>query len=47
MQALVGSVLLDKVCALIPIPDIIIKIPVDVVLFVFSYMIQRDYVFNK
>ena len=33
--------------AIIPLSAAIIKIPVDLILFILSYFIQRDYVFNK
>ena len=47
VQGLLGAGLVQVLPGVIPLSAVIIKIPVDLVLFMFSYFIQRDYVFNK
>ena len=47
MQGLLGAGLVQVLPSVIPLSAAIIKIPVDLVLFMLSYFIQRDYVFNK
>ena len=47
VQGLVGAALVQVLPAIIPLSAAIIKIPVDLILFILSYFIQRDYVFNK
>ena len=46
-QGLLGAALVQLLPGVIPLSAAIIKIPVDLVLFMLSYFIQRDYVFNK
>ena len=47
VQGLLGAGLVQVLPGVIPLSAAIIKIPVDLVLFMLSYFIQRDYVFNK
>ena len=47
VQGAISTGLVWWLPTVLPVSAGFIKIPVDVVLFVFSYMIQRDYVFNK
>ena len=47
VQGLLGAGLVQVLPSVIPLSAAIIKIPVDLVLFMLSYFIQRDYVFNK
>ena len=47
VQGALSTALVWWLPTVLPVSAGFIKIPVDVVLFVFSYMIQRDYVFNK
>ena len=47
MQGAVGALALQVLSGMLPIAPIIIKIPVDLLLFCLSYFIQRDYVFDK
>ena len=47
VQGALGAGLLQVLSGLLPVAPIIIKIPVDLVLFMVSYFIQRDYVFDK
>jgi len=47
VQGLLGAALVQLLPGVIPLSAAIIKIPVDLVLFMLSYFIQRDYVFNK
>ena len=43
----IGAGLVQLLPTVLPVSEAFIKIPVDIVLFMLSYMIQRDYVFNK
>ena len=47
VQGGIGAALVQFLPKLLPISPSIIKIPVDILLFVISYVIQRDYVFDK
>lgn len=47
VQGAIGAGLVQYLPSVLPISAGVIKIPVDVVLFIFSYFIQRDFVFNK
>ena len=47
VQGAIGAGLVHVLPAILPVSEAFIKIPVDIVLFMLSYMIQRDYVFNK
>ncbi len=47
VQGLIGAGLVQVLPGVIPLSAAIIKIPVDLVLFMLSYFIQRDFVFNK
>ena len=47
VQGSVGAALVHWLPMVLPVTEAFIKIPVDIVLFMLSYMIQRDYVFNK
>ena len=47
VQGAIGAGLVQVLPNFIPLPAAVIKIPVDLVLFAFSYIIQRDYVFDK
>ena len=47
VQGLIGAGLVQLLPTLIPIPAAVVKIPVDIVLFAISYLIQRDFVFNR
>ena len=47
VQGAIGAALVQVLPRFIPLPAGVIKIPVDLILFAFSYIIQRDYVFNK
>ena len=47
VQGAVGAGALQVLSGMLPIAPIIIKIPVDLLLFCLSYFIQRDYVFDK
>ena len=47
VQGALGAGLVQLLPCVLPVSAAIIKIPVDIVLFMFSYMIQRDFVFNK
>jgi len=47
VQGAVGALALQVLSGMLPIAPIIIKIPVDLLLFCLSYFIQRDYVFDK
>ena len=47
VQGALSTALVWWLPTVLPVSAGFVKIPVDVVLFVFSYMIQRDYVFNK
>jgi len=47
VQGLIGAGLVQVLPSVLPISAAIIKIPVDLILFILSYFIQRDYVFNK
>ena len=47
VQGLIGAVLVQVLPKFIPLSSAIIKIPVDLILFMISYVIQRDYVFGK
>ena len=47
VQGLLGAGLVQVLPSVIPLSAAVIKIPVDLVLFILSYFIQRDYVFNK
>lgn len=46
-QMLVGAALVHFIPMLLPVSEKIVKIPVDVALFVVSYVIQRDIVFRE
>ena len=47
VQGAIGAGLVQLLPAVLPVSPKIIKIPVDLVLFALSYIIQRDYVFGK
>ncbi|MDO5378377.1 MAG: bifunctional glycosyltransferase family 2/GtrA family protein [Clostridia bacterium] len=47
VQGLIGAGLVQAIPAALPVSAAIVKIPVDLVLFAISYVIQRDYVFDK
>ena len=47
VQGLIGAGLSQYLPGVLPVSAKFIKIPVDIVLFMLSYAIQRDYVFNK
>ena len=47
VQGAIGAGLVQLLPTVLPVSEALIKIPVDIVLFMLSYMIQRDYVFNK
>ena len=47
VQGAIGAGALQVLSGMLPIAPIIIKIPVDLLLFCLSYFIQRDYVFDK
>ena len=47
VQGTIGAALVQLLPTILPVSAAFIKIPVDIVLFMLSYMIQRDYVFNK
>ena len=47
VQGALSTALVWWLPTVLPVSAGFVKIPVDVMLFVFSYMIQRDYVFNK
>ncbi len=47
VQGAIGAGALQLLSGILPIAPIIIKIPVDLLLFCLSYFIQRDYVFDK
>ncbi|MDO5298379.1 MAG: bifunctional glycosyltransferase family 2/GtrA family protein [Clostridia bacterium] len=47
VQGLIGAGLVQALPTVLPLSAAIVKIPVDIVLFGISYVIQRDYVFNK
>ena len=47
VQGLIGAGLVQVLPGLIPISPKIIKLPVDLALFMLSYFIQRDFVFDK
>ena len=47
VQGAIGAALVQVLPRFIPLPAGVIKIPVDLILFAFSYIIQRDYVFDK
>ena len=46
-QGALGAGLVQLLSTLLPIPAAVVKIPVDIVLFAISYLIQRDFVFDK
>ena len=47
VQGALGAGLVHVLPTVLPVSEAFIKIPVDIVLFMLSYMIQRDYVFGK
>ena len=47
VQGAIGAALVQVLPRFIPLPAGVIKIPVDLILFAFSFIIQRDYVFDK
>lgn len=47
VQGAIGAGALQLLSGVLPLPAILVKIPVDVLLFIFSYFIQRDFVFDK
>ncbi len=47
VQGLLGAGLVQLIPTLLPISAAVVKIPVDIVLFAVSYLIQRDFVFAK
>ena len=47
VQGAIGAGLVQVLPNFIPLPASVIKIPVDLILFAISYIIQRDYVFDK
>ena len=46
VQGTIGAGLVQLLPMLLPVSEAFIKIPVDILLFMLSYMIQRDYVFK-
>ena len=46
-QGLIGAGLVQFLPTVLPVHAAVVKIPVDIVLFAISYLIQRDYVFAK
>ena len=46
-QGLVGAGLVQFLPTVLPVSAAVVKIPVDIILFAISYLIQRDYVFDK
>jgi len=47
VQGLIGAGLVQAIPTVLPVSPAIVKIPVDLALFAISYVIQRDYVFDK
>ena len=47
VQGLAGAGLVQLLSAVTPVPAAVVKIPVDIVLFAISYLIQRDFVFDR
>lgn len=47
VQGVIGAALVQVLPAVVPLSAAVVKIPVDIVLFSVSYVIQRDYVFDK
>ena len=47
VQGAIGAGLVQLLPTVLPVSAAVIKIPVDIVLFALSYIIQRDYVFGK
>ena len=47
VQGLIGAGLVQFLPGIIPVSPAIIKIPVDIILFMISFVVQRDFVFNK
>ena len=47
VQGVVGALLVQFLPTVLPVSAAVIKIPVDIILFVISFVIQRDFVFNK
>lgn len=47
IQMLVSALAVWGVCEVLPIHETVIKIPVDSILFVFSFLVQREWVFHS
>ena len=47
VQGAIGAGLVQLLPTVLPVSAAVIKIPVDIILFMLSFLIQRDYVFNK
>ncbi len=47
VQGAIGAGALQGLSAVLPVAPILIKVPVDLLLFMVSYFIQRDFVFDK
>lgn len=47
VQGVTGALLVQFLPTVLPVSAAVIKIPVDIILFVISFVIQRDFVFNK
>ena len=47
VQGAIGAGLVQILPGIIPVSPAVIKIPVDIILFMISFVIQRDFVFNK
>ena len=43
---LASGFLVEKIYGLLMIPEVLIKIPVDVILFLVSFWVQRDFVYK-
>ena len=46
-QGAIGAGLVQFLPTVLPVSPSVIKIPVDIILFIISFIIQRDFVFNK
>lgn len=47
VQGAIGAGLVQFLPTVLPVSPSVIKIPVDIILFIISFIIQRDFVFNK
>ena len=46
VQGCLGALLVEGLSRAFPVPALAVKIPVDIVLFMASFVIQRDFVFR-